>query len=172
VLTLEPLAQLLEKKAMTSWLTLLFTSTLLAASPPQGALALHAQAPKASTRVPVTIALVERLADANAATMILRRADIAPYDVILLRSNASGKELSKAVLDLLAIRGIAGDTARSTATVRIRPQWNTVGRTGPELPWAHRVVADLQRAEPRSIPGIGTVRAVEIWLPPARRRVR
>ncbi|MDQ3605446.1 MAG: hypothetical protein M3418_04560 [Gemmatimonadota bacterium] len=124
---------------------------------------------RAPTRVPVTIALVDQLPQADAPFMVQRRPDVAPHDVILLRSTADAKQLSEAIHALLVIRQAGGDTATSRATMRMRPQQPQQGAR-PEFPWVPRVMADLRRAEPKQIAGVGTVRAVEIWLPPQHRR--
>jgi hypothetical protein len=124
----------------------------------QPLLAQQTRSPRAPSRVPVTIALVGSLVRA---------------DVILLRSDAGSDQLSEAVRTLLVIRQASGDTATSKATLRMRPNQAQRGaqrQARREFPWVHRVIADLRRAEPREIVGVGTVRAVEIWLPPQQRR--
>lgn len=127
--------------------------------------AAHAQAVRPPTRVPVTVALVERLPDGGV-FQIRRRADVAPLDVILLRADADAANLSEAIRTLLLARAQGGDTTRTPQTLRLRLE---PGRHTMELPWALRVLTDLQRAGTREIPGVGVVRAVEIWLPPQRR---
>ncbi|HEU4455861.1 MAG TPA: hypothetical protein VFR81_22540 [Longimicrobium sp.] len=128
-----------------------------------------ARAPGAPTRVPVTVVLVERLPVPGAPFLVLRRVDAAPRDVILLPAGADARLLSEAVQTLLVARQAGGDTAAATATMRVRPQR---GRTSqrPVLPWAQRVLNDLRRAEARAVEGVGSVPAVEIWLPPQSRR--
>jgi hypothetical protein len=130
------------------------------------------QGSRTPTRVPVTVALVERTENYGGdPVVLLRRTDLSPRDVILLREDtATGKQLSEAVLDLLNIRGQMGDTASMTAAVRVRPHTGAPGRARRELPWAQRVVNDVRKAELQTIPGVGTVRAVQIWLPPQRKR--
>jgi hypothetical protein len=125
-------------------------------------------------RVPVTVALVERLQDyGDGPAVILRRSDVAPRDVILLRAEAANaQQLSRVVFDLLAIRRQVGDTASITGAVRVRPQKGAPARTPRELPWAQRVVDDVRRAELQNIPGVGMVRAVQIWLPPQHKHLK
>lgn len=123
------------------------------------------RAPGAPTRVPVTIALVDRLPVPDAPFVVLRRPDTAPRDVILLpAATADGRLLSESVQMLLIARQGGGDTPAKAATMRVRPQR---GRSTPRsvFPWAQRVLADLRRAEARPVDGVGTVPAVEIWLP-------
>jgi hypothetical protein len=124
-------------------------------------------------RVPVTIALVDELpAPDSVPTVILRRANTSPHDVILLRRNdANGGQLAAAVLHLLVLRDRSGDTARVNATYRL-----PAARQAPRA-WQRteevrtgRVVARLRRAEPSEVPGVGRVRATEIYLPSAAMR--
>ena len=121
------------------------------------------------SRVPVTVVIVERLPVTGAPFVVLRRADATPRDVILLPAGADAKLLSEAVQALLAARQAGGDTAGASATLRVRPRR---GRTSqrPVLPWAQRVLNDLRRAEARRVEGVGSVPAVEIWLPAQTRR--
>jgi len=115
-------------------------------------------------RVPVTIALVDSIAQPNAPFVIVRRADVAPNDVILLRTGADAQHLSEAINALLVARQASGDRPATTGTFRVRPRQNVrTARRG--LPWAPRVLADLRRATRQTIPGLGTYPAVVIWLP-------
>ncbi len=124
---------------------------------------------RAPTRVPVTIALVERLPQPDAPFVILRNAETAPHDVILLPADADARQLSIAVQALLTARAVGGDTAATTATLRVRPRGRP-SNTHRQFPWVVRVLADLRRTTLRSVPGVGIARAVVIWLPPQRRR--
>jgi hypothetical protein len=123
-----------------------------------------ASAPGAPTRVPVTVVLVERLPVAGAPFVVQRRPGAAQQDVILLPAGGGAELFSEAVQMLLVARQAGGDTPVTAATMRVRPQR---GRNAPRrvLPWAHRVLNDLRRAEARPVEGIGNVQAVEIWLP-------
>jgi hypothetical protein len=121
------------------------------------------------TRVPVTIALVDHPSADGAPFRILRRADQAPYDIILLRPGANQSELSDAIGDLLLIRAQTGDTARTGGTMRIRRTQGASGSVRREIPWAGRVLNDLRKAQPHDLVGVGVVPTVEIWLPPQRR---
>ncbi len=119
------------------------------------------------TRVPVTIVLADRV-EGDAPFVLVRRTDVSPRDVILLRTGADARTLSDAVRALITARSIAGDTATQAAVLRVRPSGGARGR--PILPWAPRVLADLQRAERRAVAALGHVRAVEVWLPARRSR--
>jgi hypothetical protein len=121
------------------------------------------------TRVAVTIALVEQLPHPGAPFVILRRVNEAEHDVILLPADADAQQLSLAVQALLTARSVAGDTAESPATIRVRPHAREAG-AHRQFPWIARVHGDLQRAAHRPIRGVGSARAVVIWLPPQRPR--
>jgi hypothetical protein len=116
----------------------------------------------------VTIALVEQLPQPDAPFVILRRVDEAPHDVILLPADADAQQLSLAVQALLTTRFVAGDTAKSPATIRVRPR-SGEGGAHRQFPWIARVHGDLHRAAHQQIAGVGSARAVVIWLPPQRR---
>lgn len=123
----------------------------------------------APRRVAVTVVLLDRLPQTDAPFVIQRRPDVAPRDLILLRSDATGAQLADAVHSLLMIRQASGDTSAAAVTMRMRPNRPLRGpRT--QFPWIQRVLSDLKRAEFREVPGIGRARAVEIWLPPQGRR--
>ncbi len=131
---------------------------------------LDAQAINRPTRVPVTLALVDSIPEGSAPFQIIRRVDLAPHDVILLPSSASQDALSEAIGDLLTLRSIGGDTATDDGMVRVRRPQPAAGRPPRPLPWAGRVMNDLRRAQPRHVAGVGMVPAVEVWLPPQRKR--
>lgn len=128
------------------------------------------QPPARPTRVPVSLALVDSARTGDAPYRILRRADVAPHDVILLRSGSDAAVLSEAVGNLLLIRAQTGDTARVNGVMRVQRARGAPGRAPRVLPWAGRVLNDLQLAPAREVPGVGSVPAVEIWLPPQRGR--
>jgi hypothetical protein len=134
----------------------------------------HAQGPGQSehrpTRVPVTVALQDTT-DQFANYRILRRTDAAPLDVIVLTGKADAATLSDAISDLLLVRRVQGDTARGNGAVRLRRSRPNPGNARvPRYPWAQRVVNDLRSADVQDVHGVGTARAVEIWLPPQHRR--
>lgn len=128
-------------------------------------------APVPRARVPVTVALVDSLPMDDPGYRILRRAGGTPRDVILLRSAADGAIFSEAVRSLAVIRAVTGDTADASAFVRAHPSAGEPARTRV-LPWAERVLNDLRSANPRVVPGVGRVRAVEFWLPAQSSRPR
>jgi hypothetical protein len=141
---------------------------ILAAAPIVGAAGEAHGQQTAPSRVPVTIVLAEQPLPSGAPFIIQRRPDQTPQDVILLRSDASADQLSDAVRSLLTIRQAGGDVPAALATMRMRPQEAPTTRRA--FPWVQRVLGDVQRAAYRDVPGVGRVRAVEIWLPRQARR--
>ncbi|MEW5929860.1 MAG: hypothetical protein AB1941_20600 [Gemmatimonadota bacterium] len=118
-------------------------------------------------RVPVTVALAEGSTLGDAPFRVLRRADTSPHDVILLAPDADAAALSEAVGQLLTIRRVQGNVPAVTGAMRVRRPGS--GRGPRMLPWAPRVLQDLRRADTRPLAGVGTVRSVQVWLPPTSR---
>ncbi len=151
-------------------LTAVLLSVLLL--PSADALLHSQQAPTRPSRVPVTLAMVDRTLTGGESYRILRRVDQSPHDLLLLRSDADVAALSGAIENLLLIRAQTGDTARVSGTMRIRRTAGGPERPSRVLPWAGRVLNDLRRAQPRPVVGIGIVPTVEVWLPPQPGRRR
>lgn len=129
----------------------------------------HGASTRSVARVPVTLALVDTLSGENP-FRIVRRADLQPHDVILLRPSADSAALSAAIRDLLSIRGVQGDTVRAGSSAALRVRRSPGGRRQPvpTIPWARDVMNDLRNSRPREVAGIGNVPAVQIWLSPQR----
>jgi hypothetical protein len=123
-----------------------------------------------SPRVPVTVALVQRLPVQGEPYVLMRRAGETPRDVILLPADATPEVLSTAVSSLLTVRLRRGDVPARTEMVRLSSSRG--GRAQPRFPWTPRVMADLRRAAPAELAGVGRVPSVEIWLPRQQRRPR
>ncbi|HET7234462.1 MAG TPA: hypothetical protein VFJ16_30900 [Longimicrobium sp.] len=123
------------------------------------------------TRVPVMLVLVDTL-PVETPYRILRRAELDPRDVIVLRTGADSVALSAAVWDLIVMRQAQGDTATAQSSGMMRVRRGDGGsQSAPRiLPWASRVMSDLHHAAPREVAGVGTAPASVIWLPPQRRR--
>ena len=114
--------------------------------------------------VAATVAMVDEVPVPGAPFVVQRRPGATPADLILIRPSATAAELSDAVRTLATARAASGDYPLVPGIVRMRPnqKWQAVRK---ELPWTHGVLARLRNAQPRSIEGVGTVRAVAIWLP-------
>ncbi|MGK2934459.1 MAG: hypothetical protein ACSLFE_04350 [Gemmatimonadaceae bacterium] len=144
----------------------------LAAALPLSALAANSMAQSPATdeaaRVPVTIALTDRIPPGSR-FVVKRIPTAARQDVLALRPDATPAELTAAVTALLAARQAEGDFPTTERTLRLRPKHSTAVPRG-DYPWAARVLADVRTAEPTTVPGIGKVQAVEIWLPRVSRK--
>lgn len=124
--------------------------------------------PGRPTRVPVTLALIETPSIGAERWVVQRRPDLSPHDVIVLHPNVTADELSDAVRALLTVRQVDGDTSIRRAMLRVRPEQRRPDARRP-FPWTQGVLADIRRAMPQPVAGIGNVRAVQIWLPPQGR---
>lgn len=116
------------------------------------------------SRVPVTIAIAEGFPHPDVPYVIYRTPGRVRQDVILLRGDADAQTVSEAVRTLLLTRRQGGDLSSSPSLLRSRRSKDGPGGSVP-LPWAPRVLDTLHAANVGEIQGIGSVRAVEIWLP-------
>lgn len=124
------------------------------------------QAQETRARVPAWVAIDPGMEGTDTRFRLARHAGSTPHDVILLEPNADAATLTQAVEALLAARRAGGDMPTSGALLRVR-QPHQGARV---LPWAGRVLDDVRAAPARQIPGVGRVRAVQIWLPAQQRR--
>jgi hypothetical protein len=116
--------------------------------------------PAPRARVPALVAISPELQSTDTPFRLVRFGGNSPRDVILLAPDADATVFTQAVEALMTLRRQSGNVAASSATFRGRqPQRARV------LPWAARVLRDVRYAAPRAIPGIGRVRALQIWLP-------
>lgn len=140
---------------------LLFVAALL----PLSASSAATQFMRSVPRTPALVALSPDLRGAEAPFRLVRLGGNSPRDVILLAPDADASVLTQAVEALMVVRRQSGDdAARVSATFRARrPQ-----QRPRVLPWAARVLQDVRSAAPREVPGVGRVRAVQIWLPAQR----
>jgi hypothetical protein len=137
---------------------------LVAALLPLSALPAAAQSTRLAPRTPALVALSPDLRGAETPFRLVRFGGSSPRDVILLAPDADASALTQAVEALMVVRRHGGDDARVNATFRARQP-----RQRPRvLPWAARVLQDVRNAPPREIPGVGRIRAVQIWLPRQR----
>lgn len=124
-----------------------------------------AQQPKTHSvrsRTPVGIALLDNLPVPNQKFLVKRTPGAEPADLILLQKGASTSDLSDAIRALVTARQIGGDMPTKAATIRVRPG---TGSPRKDLKWAERVMKDLEKAERKSIGGVGEGRMVVIFLP-------
>jgi hypothetical protein len=117
-------------------------------------------------RVPVLVVMVDKLPVPGARAVIERRVRGAPNDVILLTpETATARQLSAAVLTLLAARATAGERPSQAATVRVNMTEGPQAWIETEERRAEGIVRRLRRSNPRYVPGYGFVRATMVSLP-------
>ena len=102
-------------------------------------------------------------------TEVVRRADRAPRDVVIVDKNATAEDLAAALAMINALRSQFGDSL--TADFRARPE---VVRPGPTWQkssyrsWLVQQLVRLRTASPAALADFGTVSAVHITLPAPR----
>lgn len=126
-----------------------------------------AQGEASSQRIRATIAMAADFPYTREAFVIRRQAGNNPTDVILVREDITAAQLSDAIRALITVRHVGGDVPTASATMSLR---RTQARNAERktLPWVGRVLADLRRAAPAEVRGVGRARSVEIWLPRIR----
>ena|SRR5688500_6310130 len=103
---------------------------------------------------------------------VVRRADRAPREVVIVDKNATAEDLAAALAMIDALRTQFGDSL--TADFRARPD---VIRPGPKWQnssyrsWLVEQLVRLRTASPVALADLGTVRAVQITLPPPRGKI-
>ena len=118
-------------------------------------------------RVPVTVALVDTLAEAGATAQIVRRAHGHPRDLILIRrSAATGGQLAAAIQMLLLAREVQGDTTHQDLIVRVPStqaprSWST-GLTRQ----TDDAMAKLRTTPPHPLAGVGLASTTVLHLRP------
>jgi hypothetical protein len=133
----------------------------LVCAPAEGSAQKPVRTPK---RVAATVAIVDNLPVSGVSFVVQRRPGRTPTDLILLRPSATAAEFSDAIRTLASARAADGDYPIEGATVRMRPHQNSqIARK--DFAWTPGVLARLRKAKPRTVDGVGTVRAVAIWLP-------
>ena len=102
-------------------------------------------------------------------TEVVRRAERAPRDVVIVDMNATAEDLAAALAMINALRSQFGDSL--TSDFRARPD---VVRPGPTWQkssyrsWLVQQLVRLRTAPPAQLADLGTVRAVQITLPASR----
>jgi hypothetical protein len=116
----------------------------------------------AEGRIPITLVLVE----SGLPPLVLRRQTQEPRNVVLVdASTVDAEQLSSALVGLLIAeqQDPRGATRGDNAAVR-----HGFREGVPAYPWANGMIARLQAATVRHVPGIGERPAIVIWLPPIR----
>lgn len=113
-------------------------------------------------RVPALVAFVDTLPQDVPRFRILRDG---VRDVILLPPDADAELLTLAV-EALGLARSQSPTGQLLLRVGGAEAAGAAGNAARRvLPWAGRVLADARNAREQHVPGVGRVRAVQIWLP-------
>ena len=124
-----------------------------------------AQVGGSPTRVAATVALVTDLPNgADGEAVILRRSGDNPDVILLKRSAATPPRLSAAVMTLLMLREIDGDTATKSMMFRVPMNRGPAAWTYSEELRAAQVLRDFSRMESRPLAGVGTVQYIQVYL--------
>lgn len=149
-----------------------FAATLVAFSALIGLLALSepARAQARSPRLQVTVALVDRLPQTVASdpALVVRGQAGREREIILLpAASADAESLASAVFTLLLARQLERDHPRAGGLLRVRSRTFPAAWARSEIPRAARVIERLRGAPLDEFPGIGTARALDLYLPRA-----
>jgi hypothetical protein len=117
-------------------------------------------------RIPVLLAVVDTLQDTKSRFRIVRLAGESARHVVLLPENATPELLTEAVETLRLVWTRAGGSSDAPTGMYRRAPGQTETRSPRVLSWGERVINDLRHAPERHVPGVGHVRAVQIWLAP------
>jgi len=99
-------------------------------------------------------------------TEVVRRAKLAPKNVVIVDLNATADDLAAALATLRAMRVQFGDT--SSGDLRARPETVRLGpafKDGAYRKWLHEQLLRLRRASVTEVADLGRVQAVQITLP-------
>lgn len=118
--------------------------------------------PGDGSRAPVLIAVVDTLPDFR----IIRLPGESVRQAVLLPSSATPEMLTEALETLRVVWARDDDRMNAPGMMMRRVTRTAALRTRIVLPWAERVLHDLRDAHRRRVPGVGDVRAVQIWLAP------
>jgi hypothetical protein len=102
-------------------------------------------------------------------TEVVRRAQRAPRDVVIVGTNATAEDLAGALAMINALRTQFGDSL--TTDLRARAEVVRPGKTWDKSSyhsWLIQQLVRLRSAKPVDVADFGTVRAVQITLPAPR----
>jgi len=99
-------------------------------------------------------------------TEVVRRAQLAPKNIVIVDLNATADDLAAALATLRAMSAQFGDT--SSSDLRARPETIRLGpafKDGAYRKWLHEQLLRLRRAPVTDVADLGRVQAVQITLP-------
>lgn len=99
-------------------------------------------------------------------TEVVRRARLAPQNIVIVDLNATADDLAAALATVRAMHVQFGDT--SSTDLRARPETIRLGpafKDGAYRKWLHEQLLRLRRAPVTDLAALGRVQAVQITLP-------
>ena len=142
--------------------TILLILAMLALAPGAGA------QPSQLAAIPVTLIAGPSPSKGGRAEVV-RRAQRAPRDVVIVDKNATAEDLAAALVMINALRTQFGDAL--TTDLRARPDVVRPGKTWDKSSyhsWLIEQLVRLRTTKPADFADFGTVRAVQITLPAPR----
>ena len=132
-----------------------------------GGVALPAHAQLSISTGTMRVTLVAGLSPSKGGrTEVVRRAQLAPKNIVIVDLNATADDLAAALATLRAMSAQFGDT--SSSDLRARPETIRLGpafKDGAYRKWLHEQLLRLRRAPVTDVADLGRVQAVQITLP-------
>src|SRR6187549_4170494 len=132
-----------------------------------GGVALPAHAQLSISTGTMRVTLVAGLTPSKGGrTEVVRRAQLAPKNIVIVDLNATADDLAAALATLRAMSAQFGDT--SSSDLRARPETIRLGpafKDGAYRKWLHEQLLRLRRAPVTEVADLGRVQAVQITLP-------
>ena len=132
-----------------------------------GGVALPAHAQLSISTGTMRVTLVAGLSPSKGGrTEVVRRAKLAPKNIVIVDLNATADDLAAALATLRAMSAQFGDT--SSSDLRARPETIRLGpafKDGAYRKWLHEQLLRLRRAPVTDVADLGRVQAVQITLP-------
>lgn len=132
-----------------------------------GGVALPAHAQLSISTGTMRVTLVAGLTPSKGGrTEVVRRAQLAPKNIVIVDLNATADDLAAALATLRAMSAQFGDT--SSSDLRARPETIRLGpafKDGAYRKWLHEQLLRLRRAPVTDVADLGRVQAVQITLP-------
>lgn len=123
------------------------------------------QAAKGGARLQLGIVLVDELPFANAKTVVVRRKDMMPENLVLVTKQTSPDDLTRAMAALSNSRNRQGDHVTADLIAPV-PAGTLANRTS-DYSQAQKDLRDLRSAKPRFVEGVGSRPVIYSHLRPA-----
>ena len=116
---------------------------------------------------PVAIVAVDEFRYRGTEAVIVRRANMSPHDVIVVkRAHVTPRFLADAVFTLRVVRSAYGDTPAADAVYQVQPRARAGKRTTEAAGWANTLVT----TRANEVEGYGPVKHVTLYIPNSARK--